>query len=737
MADTLAHDTKYADEHVAGKALVAASPPTAGLPDVAPGLSSYVVDAVQRGTLFLDLLRRRGNAQIEITSRPMATVLRFEHETIMTGRSLERPTNYALSRILPPAGTTVDEHERPVIVVDPRAGQGPGIGGFKPESEIGDALAAGHPVYFIGFGADPVPGQQFLDVVEGQMRFVERVVELHPDSPRPFTIGNCQAGYQTLMGAVLRPDLYGPLLVAGAPMSYWQGERGRNPMRYSGGLLGGSWITALASDLGHGTFDGTALIQNFDNLSPANSLWGKQYGIYSTVDTGAERYLDFEKWWGDFIRLGGDEIQFLVDELFIGDKLTRNELQARDGTSFDLREITSPIIVFTSTNDNISPPPQTLGWILDLYRDVEAIRASGRTIVYCVEQNVGHLGLFVSSKVGAKEDEEFVRLIDLVDCLPPGLHEMLIEPVSSDGRNDESGPSFVTGDWVARFEPRTLDDLRAFGRNTPDEDRAFATAARLSQTNLALYRAFAQPIVRALVDERGAEWLRHVNPARLAYTMFADGNPWMRDVRAAAVRVAADRRPVSADNAYLALQERFSAGLTEALDAWRNARDAWSESLFFGIYGSPGVQALLGVPADGAVRPLPADSAARRDTRRREAEALASKLDHGGFDEALTRAVLYASAAERVIEQRSAAALNVVRQQVMHLSLPEFKTIVREQFTVLQDERERAVDAIAEMVPDADDRAALLARVRDVVTADGPATALEGDRLERLTVLLT
>jgi hypothetical protein len=183
----------------------------------------YMVDAFQRSVLFLDLLRQRGNQEIEITSRPMATVLRFDHEVLMSGRSLQRPINYALSRIVPPPGVATDPRKRPVVVVDPRAGQGPGIGGFKAESEIGDALNAGHPVYFIGFGATPAPGQQFLDVVEGQVKFFERVVELHPDAPRPFAIGNCQAGYQTLMVAMLRPDLFGPCLVAGSPMSYWQG----------------------------------------------------------------------------------------------------------------------------------------------------------------------------------------------------------------------------------------------------------------------------------------------------------------------------------------------------------------------------------------------------------------------------------------------------------------------------------------------------------------------------------
>jgi hypothetical protein len=388
----------------------------------------YMVDAFQRNVLLLELLRQRGNEEIEITSRPMATVLRFDHEVLMSGRSLPRPMNYALSRIVPLPGVAIDPRKRPVVVVDPRAGQGPGIGGFKAESEIGDALNAGHPVYFIGFGAMPAPGQQFLDIVEGQVKFFERVVELHPDAPRPFAIGNCQAGYQTLMVAMLRPDLFGPCLVAGSPMSYWQGVHGKDPMRYSGGLLGGSWLTAMTSDLGNGKFDGTWLVMNFDSLGPANWLWGKQYEIYTNIDTGAERYLDFEKWWGDFIQLNGDELQFLVDNFFIGDKLTRNQLQSRDGTTFDVRNITSPIIVFTSTGDNISPPPQTLGFILDLYRDVDDIRATGRTIVYCLSHKIGHLALFVSSKVGSKQDEEFVELMDVIDCLPPGLYEMVISP---------------------------------------------------------------------------------------------------------------------------------------------------------------------------------------------------------------------------------------------------------------------------------------------------------------------
>ena len=692
----------------------------------------YITDALQRSVLFLDLLRQRGNEEIEITSRPMATVLRFDHEPVMNGRSLPRPINYSLLRILPSPGIASDRRKRPVVVIDPRAGQGPGIGGFKAESEIGDALKAGHPVYFIGFSATPEPGQQFLDVVEGQVKFFERVVELHPNSPRPFAIGNCQAGYQTLMVAMLRPDLFGPCLVAGSPMSYWQGVHGKNPMRYSGGLLGGSWLTAMTSDLGNGKFDGTGLILNFDMLNPANWLWGKQYEVYTHIDTDAERYLEFEKWWGDFIQLTGDELQYLVDNLFIGDRLTRNRLQSHDGVTFDIRNITSPVIVFTSSEDNISPPPQALGWILDLYRDVDDIRATGRTIVYCLSHTAGHLAIFVSTKVGAKQDEEFVRTVDVIDSLPPGLYEMAIAPRLADAPS----AGFVSGDWIARFEVRSLDDIRSLGRNSPEDDRAFAAVARLSQLNLSIYRTLTQPLVRALANQPAADFIQALNPLRLSYTIFADSNPLMNSVQKLAAAVKDVRKPVAADNPFLALQAQISDQIMAALDICRVARDNLAEQMFFGFYGSPLVQALLGLNDGSDVRPLPGTSPEKLAARRLQTDAYAAKLQAGRFAEALIRAVLYVTAAERMIDQRCALALNAARQKLMHLSLAEFKALVRDQFFVLQLEPERAIDVLVSMVPDAAARKELLEQVQAILDAGDLPTAEQRDRLTRVSQVL-
>ena len=201
----------------------------------------------------------------------------------------------------------------------------------------------------IGFLRDPVPGQTIEDIARAEAIFLEKVIALHSDAEgKPCVIGNCQAGWAVTMLAARRPELFGPIILAGSPLSYWAGVHGKNPMRYSGGLLGGSWLTALSSDLGNGKFDGAWLVQNFENQNPANTLWRKQYNLYANIDTEAPRYLGFERWWGGHVNLNAEEIQSIVDELFIGNKLAAGMIRASDGTTIDLRNIRSPIVVFCS-----------------------------------------------------------------------------------------------------------------------------------------------------------------------------------------------------------------------------------------------------------------------------------------------------------------------------------------------------------------------------------------------------
>src|SRR4029077_17071751 len=430
------------------------SPDTFGLFGLA---MDYMVDAAQRTVLFWDVMRQRGDQYREHLAETVPHVLSYEAELIMDGRTLKRPVNYGLVRIVPPEGVTIDPRRRPFVIVDPRAGHGPGIGGFKADSEIGVIFKAGRPCYFVGFLPEPMAGQTIEDIAHAEAIFLEKVISLHPKADgKPCVIGNCQAGWAVMLLAALRPELLGPIIVAGSPLSYWQGVHGKYPMRYSGGLLGGSWLTALAGDLGHGKFDGAWLVQNFENQNPANTLWTKQYNLYSKIDSEAARYLGFERWWGGHVNMNGEEIQQIVDDLFVGNQLAAGMIQTSDGASIDLRNIRSPIVVFCSKGDNITPPQQALDWILDLYENVEEIRARGQTIVYAIHENIGHLGIFVSGKVARKQHEEFSSNIDLIDTLPPGLYEAIFEAKTDATAN----PDLITGDWVMHCQARTLDDIR-------------------------------------------------------------------------------------------------------------------------------------------------------------------------------------------------------------------------------------------------------------------------------------
>jgi len=694
----------------------------------------YAIDAAQRGVLFWDVLRERGNQYREHMAENAPHVLDYKVELVVDGRKLERPVNYALVRVIPPDGVDINPKLRPFVVVDPRAGHGPGIGGFKADSEIGVAFRAGHPCYFVGFLPEPVPGQTIGDIASAEAIFIEKVITAHPEaSGKPCVIGNCQAGWAVMMLAALRPELFGPIIVAGSPLSYWAGVHGKNPMRYSGGLLGGSWLTALTSDLGNGKFDGAWLVQNFENQNPANTLWAKQYNLYSKIDTEAPRYLGFEKWWGGHVNLNAEEIQFIVDELFVGNNLAAGRIQTPDGTTIDLRNIRSPIVVFCSKGDNITPPQQALGWILDLYDNVDAIRSYGQTIVYTIHESVGHLGIFVSGGVAKKEHGEFSSNIDLIDTLPPGLYEAVFE----DKGENTTNPDLASGNWVMRCEARTLDDIRALGGNDVADDRRFAAAARVSEMNLSLYRTFMQPIVRAMVPAPVADWIRQLHPLRLQYEVFSDQNPFMAPVAGLAEQVRANRKNVDKDNPFLVAQENMSKRIEGALDSWREASEAWAERMFLGIYGSPTLQAAVGLDPSGTQRLRKASkNPLHRDLLQKRIAELKALIATGGLRAAVVRSLIYVGMNRAAVDERGFELARRIRETHGDMPIAEFKDLVREQFNILLIDQKAALEAIPSLLPpDLESREKAYELIQQVLRARGDLSAEDSDRMKEIARL--
>jgi pimeloyl-ACP methyl ester carboxylesterase len=700
-------------------------------------LFDYCIDAWQRSILLLDVLRQRGNNYAEHNANKVPHVLSFEHELVLDGRTLPRPVNYGLVRIIPPEGTVTDPSKRPFIVFDPRAGHGPGIGGMKHDSEIGVALAAGHPSYFVGFSPNPMPGQTIADVCEAEARFVEEVVKRHPNAEgKPCLIGNCQAGWQIMMTAAIHPEKVGPIILAGSPLSYWEGVHGGSPMRYLGGLLGGTWLTSLAGDLGGGIFDGANLVANFESMHPDNTYWKKIYNVYSKIDTEPPRFLEFEKWWGSPVLLNAQEMQSIADKLFVGNKLAPGELHTSDGLRVDLRNITSPIIVFCSWGDDITPPQQALHWILDLYDHEDEIVAAGQTIVYCLHQSIGHLGIFVSGKVATKEHEQFALSMDMIDAMPPGLYEAVITGVDGNIEN----PQLVQGGYLFTLETRTLDELRKLGQNSPEDDRAFATAARVSEIAQGVYSTAMRPAVRAMVSETSAEFMRRAHPNRFRFEMFADENPFMRPVADWAKTVRENRRPVSPNNPFLVFEHMTSDMIASGLELWGKARDAAAEAFFFNAYNSPVLQALVGLRADEtSVNRRIGRDVAREAAAKQAAAHLEQSIDQGGLIEAAVRALIYVRLPGGKVDERGFAALKQISAELpaaKRVGLARFKEIVKEQYLLLLLDEERAIAALPKLLPDNRRQCAeALALVRRVLAAPGILPEEGRRRLERIEAM--
>ncbi|MCK9230382.1 MAG: TerB family tellurite resistance protein [Syntrophales bacterium] len=700
--------------------------------------ADYSVDTAQRFAIFMDILRKRGNGYIDHLRSGQPPVLAFNYEIILDGRHFERPVNHALVRIVdrgerkdirtddmkrrckPPKRPAL--RKRPIVVIDPRAGHGPGIGGSSMDSKVGKALDNGFTVYFVLFYTNPMPGQTLADVEHAMVRFIEEIMRLHPHDDSPIIIGNCQAGWAAALLCADRPDITGPLVLNGAPLSYWAGVEGANPMRYRGGLLGGAWLTALLSDLGHGIFDGANLVYNFESLNPANTLWAKQYYLYANVDTEEERYLEFEKWWGGFFNLSDEEIHFIVSNLFVGNKLERGRLELRPGKTIDIRNIESPIVVFASWGDNITPPQQALNWIPRVYGSVEELKKAGQVIVYIIHENIGHLGIFVSKSVAKKEHRNIIGHFDMIDYLPPGLYEMVI-----DGDPE-------TGEFAARFEERTMADITSMA-DDGESEKSFEFVHAVSDWNESMYGVFLRPWIKMGTTELTGELMRWMHPLRLQRVMISDMNPSLKPLKHIADLARRHRKPLNGGNPFLEMEKRFSEYMAGILNLYRDARDRYQELTFRMVYendllktffrpaedvGSQAGGMTVEEPDISAVKPLP-------------------EPEEGGYGEGLIRAIAAMVRSTPTISRRHyGIALDIAQTHkvLQKLHPRDFRRMIRVQARLLEIDEGRAIAALAKLIRSEEERRDAMGIVRRVALADGVYTYREKEMLEKISYAL-
>jgi pimeloyl-ACP methyl ester carboxylesterase len=657
-------------------------------------VTQYSSDFVQRSLLFWDTLRQRGNNWLEHEKAGKPPLLAFDWEMVADGRLFERPVNYALVRIEPPSGVVIDPDKRPFVIIDPRAGHGPGIGGFKDDSQVGVALKAGHPVYFVIFFPEPMEGQTLADVARAETEFLRIVRERHPTRGKPVVNGNCQGGWAAMLIGALDPECVGPLVVNGAPMSYWAGNDAENPMRYAGGMLGGIWPALLASDLGGGQFDGAYLVENFENLNPANTLFEKYYNLFAKIDTEPERFLEFERWWGGFFLMNREEIKWIVDNLFVGNKLAAGGAEWSKGNSFDLRAIRSPIILFASLGDNITPPQQAFNWVADLYPTTEDLKASGQVIVGLMHKSVGHLGIFVSGSVAKREHAQIVDLLEYIEHLPPGLYGMQIEENHSNG---------VTRYDVTLTE-RRVEELQSLQKYARRDELPFGAAAAVSDLNASIYEALIHPVIGAVIPSELARLTRSFHPLRVQRWAISDLNPWLAPLKGLADLATVNRTPRNEAGPSAAAERWFAATLIASWDLYRQVRDAAVENMFFNTYGGLS----LIVPAE-AEDTAPAVSVDRHTPVISRALA---RIEEGGFTEAAVRIGLLV--AQRGNRQRRLSAMKNIRELVgpdvglLDLPVDDARGLIQEQSYIVDYEPERALQTLPMLVSSPGERQRLL-----------------------------
>jgi hypothetical protein len=212
----------------------------------------------------------------------------------------------------------------------------------------------------------------------------------------------------------------------------------------------------------------------------------------------------------------------------------------------------------------------------------------------------------------------------------------------------------------------------------------------------------------------------------------------MAPLAKASERLREHRKPVTADNPFLQLQEAVSGRIIESLDAFRDARDSTAEKLFFAVYGNPALQAAVGIKPESAHERRAPKSVLHKELLAKRIEELKSQVDKGGLQECTVRALIYAGSARGKVDERGVQTLRQIRlaDDTHRLTLAQFKAMAREQFFLMLLEPEAALAAIPRLLPpDTEERQKALAAIRHVLSAAGEIQGEVAERLKRVTAL--
>jgi hypothetical protein len=159
--------------------------------------------------------------------------------------------------------------------------------------------------------------------------------------------------------------------------------------------------------------------------------------------------------------------------------------------------------------------------------------------------------------------------------------------------------------------------------------------------------------------------------------------------------------------------------------------------MFMAIYGSPTLQAAVGVDPSGTQRLRKATkNPLHRELLQKRIAELKALVAAGGLRAAVVRSLIYVGMNRAAVDERGFELARRIRAAHGDMPVAEFKELVREQFNILLIDQKAALEAIPSMLPpDLESREKGYEIIHQVLRARSELTADENERMKEVARL--
>ena len=187
------------------------------------------------------------------------------------------------------------------------------------------------------------------------------------------------------------------------------------------------------------------------------------------------------------------------------------------------------------------------------------------------------------------------------------------------------------------------------------------------------------------------------------------------------------------------MEQAASSWITTCLHSFGELRDSMTEAVFLNTYGSPWLQALVGLGGpQTAPHRIERDLVREADIARLRAE-LEKQFEVGGITEAAMRALIYIRMPEGSIDERGFSVLKMIhasRPADKQMTLAHFKEMVRQQYLLVCLDQDRAVSTLPKLLgSDAGPRKTALEMLNRVLAARGEMSEEGKRRLKQIEAM--